>query len=58
MTQPIIAASVTQPGTKHIELETPNQDSVYFELLPDGQGIVAAVSDGAGSASRAKEGVD
>ena len=56
MTQPIIAASVTQPGTRHINSETPNQDSVYFELLPDGQGIVAAVSDGAGSASRAKEG--
>ena len=52
----ILAASVTRQGTHHARKHRSNEDSVHFEVLPSGRGIVAAVSDGAGSASRAKEG--
>ena len=52
----ILAASVTRQGTRHARKHSANEDSVYFEVLPGGRGIVAAVSDGAGSARLAKEG--
>ena len=52
----ILAASVTRQGASHARKNSANEDSVYFEVLPSGRGIVAAVSDGAGSAPRAKEG--
>lgn len=56
MKNAILAASVTRQGASHAKTGRPNEDSVYFELLPEGRGIIAAVSDGAGSAQRAKEG--
>lgn len=52
----LLVASVTRQGASHAATRRPNEDSVWFKLLPQGRGIVAAVSDGAGSAHRAKEG--
>ena len=52
----LLVASVTQQGASHAATRRPNEDSVCFELLPQGRGIVVAASDGAGSAHRAKEG--
>ncbi len=52
----LLAASVTRRGASHAKTGRPNEDSVCVELLPRGRGIIAAVSDGAGSAGRAKEG--
>ena len=56
MNNAMLAASVTRQGARHARKNNANEDRVYFEVLPSGRGIVAAVSDGAGSASRAKEG--
>ena len=56
MNNAMLAASVTCQGARHARNNNSNEDSVYFKMLPSGRGIVAAVSDGAGSASRAKEG--
>ena len=56
MKNAMLAASVTRQGAGHATKSSPNEDSVCFEMLPSGRGIVAAVSDGAGSARRAKEG--
>ena len=56
MNNAMLAASVTRQGARHARKDNANEDSVYFKMLPSGRGIVAAVSDGAGSASRAKEG--
>lgn len=49
----IIAASV--PGTSHLERALPCQDAHAFRVLPGGE-LLAAVSDGAGSAERSREG--
>lgn len=56
MTRAIQVASVTRTGRRHLAEQIPNQDSRYHILLPDNRGIVAAVSDGAGSAQRSKTG--
>ena len=56
MNNAMLAASVTRQGARHARKNSANEDSIYFEVLPSGRGIVAAVSDGAGSATRAKEG--
>ena len=52
----MLAACITRQGASHSKTGRPNEDSVCFELLPNGRGIIAAVSDGAGSAHRAKDG--
>lgn len=52
----LLVASVTRQGASHAATGRPNEDSVCFELLPQGRGIVAAVSDGAGSAPQAQAG--
>ena len=49
----VIARSVQ--GTQHVAQGTPCQDAHVFEILPDGA-LVAAVADGAGTASRAEVG--
>jgi hypothetical protein len=49
----IIAASVA--GTSHLEKGLPCQDAHSFRVLPGGE-LLAAVSDGAGSAERSQEG--
>ena len=46
----LLVASVTQQGASHAATGRPNEDSVCFELLPQGRGIVVAASDGAGYA--------
>lgn len=56
MNHTMLAASVTRQGASHARTGRPNEDSVCFELLPRGRGLIAAVSDGAGSACRAKAG--
>ena len=43
-------------GDRHVREETGNQDFACYALLLGGRGIVAAVSDGAGSAAKAEEG--
>lgn len=52
----LLVASVTRQGASHAATGRPNEDSVCLELLPQGRGIVAAVSDGAGSAPQAQAG--
>jgi hypothetical protein len=49
----IIAASVQ--GTSHLEKAFPCQDAHAFRVLPGGE-LLAAVSDGAGSAEHSREG--
>lgn len=44
----------TRTGDRHEAHGTPNQDYSCYALLPDDLGIVAAVSDGAGSAAMAR----
>ena len=56
MKSSILAACITRQGASHSKTGRPNEDSACFEVLPGSRGIVAAVSDGAGSARRAKEG--
>ena len=56
MKNPMLAAYVTRQGVGHTRINKPNEDCVSFEMLPDNRGVVAAVSDGAGSAPRAREG--
>ena len=56
MKNAMIATYVTRQGARHARRDKPNEDSVNFEMLPNNRGIIAAVSDGAGSAPRAKEG--
>jgi len=43
-------------GTKHITGGTPCQDAVDYEIIPGGQIIIGAVSDGMGSARRSDVG--
>ena len=52
----LVVASASLAGQRHLANGQVNQDSLYYEVMPDGQGLIAAVSDGAGSASRAKDG--
>lgn len=52
----LVVASASLAGQRHLANGQVNQDSLYYELMPEGQGLIAAVSDGAGSASRAKDG--
>ena len=52
----LVVASASLAGQRHLADGQVNQDSLYYELMPEGQGLIAAVSDGAGSASRAKDG--
>lgn len=46
----------TRTGDSHREHGTPNQDYACYVILPNDMGMVAAVSDGAGSARMAKAG--
>ena len=46
----------TRTGDRHRANDTPNQDYACFALLPNNMGIIAAVSDGAGSAPMAEDG--
>ena len=46
----------TRTGNRHRAESTPNQDYACYAVLPDNMGIVAAVSDGAGSAPKSKTG--
>ena len=50
------AAIGTRTGNRHRATDTPNQDYACYALLPNNMGIVAAVSDGAGSAPKAATG--
>ena len=50
------AATGTRTGDRHTREGTGNQDYAHYAFLPGDKGIVAAVSDGAGSAPRAAEG--
>lgn len=56
MSGELVVASASLAGQRHLANGQVNQDSLYYEVMPDGQGLIAAVSDGAGSASRAKDG--
>ena len=51
-------ATATAPGSSHLKDALPNQDAVACRLVEVGIGeiVVAAVADGAGSASRSDEG--
>lgn len=51
-------ATATAPGSSHLRDDTPNQDAVAYRLIEvgDGEVVVVAVADGAGSASRSHEG--
>lgn len=51
-------ATATAPGSSHLRDDTPNQDAVAYRLIEvgDGEVMVAAVADGAGSAPRSDEG--
>ena len=50
------AAIGTRTGDQHTREGTGNQDFACYALLPKDRGVVAAVSDGAGSAPKAAEG--
>ena len=56
MTGELVVATASLTGQRHLANGQYNQDSVYYELMPGSQGLIAAVSDGAGSARRAKDG--
>ena len=51
-------ATATAPGSSHLRDDTPNQDAVAYRMVEvgDGEVVVVAVADGAGSASRSHEG--
>ncbi|MYC32802.1 MAG: protein phosphatase 2C domain-containing protein [Chloroflexi bacterium] len=51
-------ATATAPGSSHLREDIPNQDAVACRLIEVGEGevVVAAVADGAGSAPRSDEG--
>jgi len=44
-------------GSKHLAKDIPCQDAFHYKILPDGT-LIIAVSDGAGSAEKAREGSD
>ena len=56
MTFPIVVAGATRIGRRHITEGSHNQDNYQYRILPKQRTVVAAVSDGAGSAPRAKLG--
>ena len=51
-------AKATTPGSSHLREGLPNQDAVAYRIVKSGNGevVIAAVADGAGSASRSDEG--
>ena len=51
-------ATATAPGSSHLRAEYPNQDAVAYQRMEVGEGevVVVAVADGAGSALRSDEG--
>ncbi len=51
-------AKATAPGSSHLREGLPNQDAVACQIVKSGIGevVIAAVADGAGSASRSDEG--
>ena len=51
-------ATATAPGSSHLKEGLPNQDAVGYRIVELGIGevVIAAVADGAGSASRSDEG--
>ncbi len=51
-------ATATAPGSSHLRDDLPNQDAVTCQLVQvgDGEVVVVAVADGAGSAARSDEG--
>lgn len=51
-------ATATAPGSLHLRERLPNQDAVAYRIVEFGMGevMIAAVADGAGSASRSDEG--
>ena len=50
MTFPIVVAGATRIGRRHVAEGSHNQDSYQYRILPNQRTVVAAVSDGAGSA--------
>ncbi len=53
---PMALAGATRIGRRHVTEGSHNQDSFQYRILPNQRTVVAAVSDGAGSAPRAKFG--
>ena len=51
-------ATATAPGSSHLKEGLPNQDAEAYRVIESGTGevLIAAVADGAGSASRSDEG--
>ncbi len=51
-------ATATTPGSSHLREGLPNQDAVAYRIVESdiGEVVIAAVADGAGSASRSDEG--
>ena len=56
MTFPITVAGATRTGRRHEKEGLPNQDNFRYKTLSDKHILVAAVSDGAGSASKSAYG--
>ena len=56
MTSPITVAGATRIGRRHDAEDSPNQDSFRYRTIPEKQTLIAAVSDGAGSAPKSKLG--
>ena len=56
MTFPVNVAGATRIGRRHEADGTTNQDSFQYRTVPDQQILVAAVSDGAGSAPKSQLG--
>ena len=54
MTAPITVAGATRIGRRHVADGNANQDNFRYTTIPEKRILVAAVSDGAGSASQSK----
>ena len=56
MTYPLTVAGATRTGKRHLDESQPNQDSFRYRTVPEKHLLIAAVSDGAGSATKSKAG--
>lgn len=56
MTSNFAVAGATRIGRRHEDAESHNQDNFLYRILPEQSTVVVAVSDGAGSAPKAKIG--